>query len=284
MKNIFYFIIALLSVSCQDNFDELNDTDQRFVSFEVSTEGFFEDFLESSNGTYIKGHTNDLGPSYRIRVTCYCYDQTGNLAHHSYLLTNRIGKESILLKHLLKDQKYRFEFLADIVKFDKAVDYYESWFQLGYENINDFYLFCFQPDSTQIHNIVRHATVYAVPDNKNISVIFTPITVNGYCILSNLHEVEMVSGYYGYNESFYVNNMSARRRSTQSYRYLPNGKSQIVIPVTTGAINDTLSVKVKRIMYNDIDSTYIYIKNPDNKCFVSEIDCKTLKQKTCVYY
>lgn len=284
MRKIVYLLFAVLVLSCQDDFDEWNDTDQRTISFDISTASFFEDYLFLSGGIYSKGYNAPLESTHRIRLTCYCYDKNDSLILSTKSLLNGTKNERLQLRHLMKDQEYRFEFLCDVVKYDKAVDYYESWFQLGTNDINSFYLFCFQPDSIHAHNIVKHATLYATPDNNNVSVSLKPITINGYCVLSNLQGVEMVNGYYAYNESFYLDKMFGRKRSTHTYSYMPKGANQIVIPVTTGAIADTLSIKVKRIILNDVDSTFIYIHNPENKCFVSEIDCKTLKQKSCVYY
>lgn len=284
MKMMFILTFVLMVMSCQDNFDEWNDTSQRAISFEIKNEDFFEDYLSSHNGTYIKGLNIPLESSFRIRLTCYCYDKHDSLIQYKYFLSNEVKDVSLQLRHLKKEQEYRFEFFCDVVKYDKAVDYYESWFQLGTRDINTFYMFCFQPDSIHSHNIVKHATVYATPNNNKVTIFLNPITVNGYFVFSNLQDVELLGGYYEYNESFYINGMSGRKRSSYSYKFLPNGRNQIVIPITIGAISDTLSVKVRRVILNDIDSTFIDIFNPENKCFVSEIDCETLKQKLCVFY
>ena len=284
MRHYVYLLIAFLLVSCQDNFDEWNDTDLRRINFDIETEGFFDEYLTLSGTSFLKGGGFTLDPSHRLRLSCYCYAAEDTLVQHSYILMDKTGTGSIRLSHLQKDTNYRFELFADVVKFDNAVDYYESWFQLGTKKCNSTYLFCFQPDSIHEHNIVRHATIHAKPENNRISVNMVPVTVNGYCILSNLQDVEMVNGYYTYNESFFVNSMQGRKRSSHTYRYLTNGKKQIVIPITTGSIGDTLSVKIKRVMLNQIDSTLISVRNPENKSFVTEIDCKTLKQKSCLYY
>lgn len=284
MRHFVYILFAFLLVACQDNFDEWNDTDQRRITFDIDTEGFFDEYLTISGTLFQKGGDFTLDPTHRFRLSCYCYDTKDSLVLHSSILMDKTGTESIRLSHLQKDIDYRFEFFADVVKFDKAVDYYESWFQLGTENCNSTYLFCFQPDSIHEHNIVKHATIHTKPENNRITVNMVPITVNGYCVLSNLQDVEMVNGYYTYNESFFVNSMQGRRRASHTYSYLPKGGSQIVIPVTTGSVADTLSVKIKRVMLNQIDSTFIYVRNPENKSFVTDIDCKTLKQKSCVYY
>lgn len=283
LKFAFLVTFAFLAVSCQDNFDEWNDTNQRTISFKISTEDFFRDYLTMYNGIYTKGLYFPLESSYRFRISCYCYDKHDSLIQYKHYLSNDAREVLLHLRHLKKEQEYRFDFFCDAVRYDKTVDYYESWFQLGTNNINTFYLFCFQPDSVHSHNIVKHATVYAAPNNNTVPIALNPITINGYVVFSNMQDVEMLDGYYEYNESFYLNGMSGRRRSAHSYKYLPNGKKQIVIPLTMGAISDTLFIKVKRVMLSNIDSTFIEILNPENNCFVSEIDCKTLKQKLCVY-
>lgn len=241
-------------------------------------------YLTQTSDNYTKGLNSALDSLHKFRLTCYCYDIKDSLIQYKHSLVDGFNPVTLQLRHLMRDHEYRFEFLCDVVKYDKFVDYYESWFQLCTENLNSFYLFCFQPDSIHSNNIVRHSTIYAKPENNNISVLLKSITVNGYCILSNLKDVEMINGFYGYNESFYIDKMSGKKRSTHSFSYLPKGENKIILPITTGAISDTLSLKVRRVILNKIDSTYIYIKNPDNKCFVSEIDCKSLKQESCIYY
>lgn len=277
-------MVLMLVLSCQNDFDEWNDTNQRNITFDINIYSFFDDYLCLSDEDFIKGFSKPLNSLDRIRLSCYCYDMNDSLVQYTYLLSNTITKATIQQRHLLKESKYRFEIFADLVWYDSSVDYYETWYQLGVKDINSFYLFCLQPDSMHYRNIVKHKTIYSTADNNKVVVNLNPITINGYCILSNLQDIEMINGYYGYNESFYINSMFGRKRSIHSYSYFPNKRNRIVIPITTAAINDTISLKIKRIILNDVDSTYIYITNPENKCFVSEIDCKTLIQESCVYY
>lgn len=284
MRKIIILMFALAVASCQDNFDEWDDTDQRRITFDICTDGFFDDFLSMSDDGYLKGITYPIDGNHKIRISAYCYDSDGNLVQNLHELMDGIGTKSITFFHLQKDQDYRFEFFADVVENDMTVDFYESWFQLGTENINNFYLFCFQPNNVHQYNIVRHSTLYVKPENNTLIVSLNPITVNGYCVLSNLQGIERVNGYYGYNESFFINSLTGRKWGAHEYSYLIGDYRNIVIPITTGAISDTISIKIKHVMLNEVDSAYVYIKNPENKPFVSEIDCQTLKMKSCVYY
>ena len=284
MKMVIILIFTFVVVSCHENFDELNNTDQRRITFDVCTDGFFDNFLSMSNGEYSKGIAHTLDGNHKIRVSGYCYDMDGNVVQNTQELMNGVWTKSITFFHLQKDHQYRFEFFADVVENNMAVDFYESWFQLGIENIERFYLFCFQPNNLHLNNIVRHSTLYAKPENNTLVVSLEPITVNGYCVLSNLQNIERVNGYYGYNESFFINSMSGRKRSTHEYSYMVGDNKNIVIPITTGTISDTVSVKIKRVMLNKVDSADIYIRNPENRPFVTDIDCQTLKIKSCVYY
>ena len=277
-------LFASLFISCQDDFDEWNDTEQRRITFDVCTDGFFDNFLSMLDGGYSIGTTQALDCNLKVRISGYCYDMDGNMVQNLHVLKDEMGSTSITFLHLLKDHVYRFVFFADVVESDFAVDYYEFWFQLGIDNIDNFYLFCFQPSSAHQNNIVRHASLYAKPENNKVNVTLDPLTVNGYCVLSNLQDIERVSGFYGYNESFFINSMSGRKRGVHNYSYIVGDEKQIVIPITAGAISDTISVKIKRVVLNLVDSAYVFIRNPDNKPFVSEIDCQTLKMKSCVYY
>lgn len=284
MRKIVFLMFALVIASCQDNFDEWNDTDQRRITFDISTDGFFDDFLSMSDEGFLKGIPQTIEINRKIRVSGYCYDMDGSLVQNLTMLMDGMGTKPITFLHLWKDHEYRFEFFADVVETYMAVDYYESWFQLGNESINNFYLFCFQPNITHKYNIVRHSTMYAKPENNQLAVSLEPITVNGYCVLSNLLDVERVDGYYVYNESFLISSMSGRKRSIHNYGYIVKDNKNIVMPITTGAISDTVTVKIKRVMLDKVDSSFVYIKNPENKPFVADIDCQTLKMKSCVYY
>lgn len=284
MKKIVLIMLALAVVSCRNNFDEWNDTDQRRITFDICTDGFFDDFLSKSDDGYVKGIIYPIEGNRRMRVASYCYGADGNLVQSSHKLLEGMGTNSITFYHLQKDAEYRFEFFADIVEADQTVDYFESVFQLGTENIGKFYLFCFQPNSRHQYNIVRHSTLYVKPENNTLAISLEPITVNGYCVLSNLQGIERVNGFYGYNESFFVNTMSGREIGTFDYSCMVGDNRNVVLPITTGAISETITVKVKRVILDKVDSSYVFIKNPDNRPFVSDIDCQTLKMKSCVYY
>lgn len=284
MKKIIILFFALTFASCRDNFDEWNDTDQRRISFDICTDGFFDDFLSALDEGYQKGIVYPIEDNQIIRLSAYCYDKEGNLVQNSQKLMDGLGTKSITFFHLQKDDEYRFEFFADVVEADQAVDYFETVFQLGTENINKFYLFCFQPKSLHQYNIVRHSTLRAKPGNNTMAVSLKPVTVNGYCVLCNFQDIERVNGYYAFNESFFINSMSGRMRSSRDYSYKIGGEKNIVMPITTGAISDTVLLKIKRVMLDKVDSSYVFIDNPQNKPFVTEIDCQTLKMKSCVYY
>lgn len=284
MRKIYIFLSVFVLASCQDNFDEWNDTEQRRITFDISTDGLFDNYLSMTDEGYLKGCTKSIDGDYKIRVSGFCYDTDGKLIQNSYKLADRIGTESITFFHLLKDHEYRFEFLTDVVETDTAVDFYESWFQLGTDNIDNFYLFCFQPNDIHRYNKVSHATLYAIPENNTLKVSVQPITVNGYCELTNLQNIERVNGYYGYKESFYLNSMTGRMRGNHAYSYIVGDNKKFVIPITTGTVSDTISIKIKRVILNKVDSVYLFIRNPENKPFVSDIDCQTLKMKSCVFY
>ena len=284
MTRILCWLFLMLLLSCQDNFDEWNDTDQRRIVFDISTVNFYDDLLNVSGNTFIKGTPSSLEPSHRIRISCYCYDSDDNLVQQCYTLVQGFGTESIMLQHLQKNQNYRFVFIADVVKYDESVDFYELWFQLGVQDVNSMYLFCVQPDSIPANNVVRYKTLLAKPENNHLQIQMDPLTVNGYVVLSNLSNVEMVSGYYIYNESFFIETMKGKKRSAQAFSFLPKGRDQLIVPITTAAISDIISFKLKRVALSREDSTYFQIENPQNSAFSVEIDCATLKPKPCVYY
>ena len=78
--------------------------------------------------------------------------------------------------------------------------------------------------------------------------------------------------------------MKGKKRSAQAFSFLPKGRDQLIVPITTAAISDIISFKLKRVALSRKDSIYFQIENPQNSAFSVEIDCATLKPKPCVYY
>lgn len=285
MKNLFpLFIFFIFFVACKENFDELTDTDQRNISFEVSTEGFFDDFfdLPGLEPTYISSKY-ELDSGHKFRMSCYCYNDNDSLIASVFSLVNAPTQTTLKLPHLFKDKEYRFDIFADIVKYDKALDFYESWFHLETSTINSLYLLNMQTNEIPQHNILRHATITSKPENNTIPMKLEPITVNSYCILSNIGDTEWVRGEISYNTSFYIKSMSARSRQSYEFSYINKGEKRIIIPFTTPAIQDTVIIQIKRTLLNKTDEIEIPIINYNNQPFVADIDCKSLNLISCEF-
>lgn len=286
MKKIFYILIFLsVLVSCKDNFDELKDTDQRYISFEIYTEDFFDDFFYLPTNDMTQGKEKyELDSDHKIRLSCYCYDDANNLVGSSSILVNELNQSTLKIFHLIKDREYRFEIFADIVKFDKAVDYYESWFHLEYSSIDSFYIINLLTDEIPQHNILRHITVNATPENNIVPVKLDPITINSYCILSNIEYVEWVSGKISCSMSIFIESMKARSKKSLEFSYINKGQKKIIIPFTTLSIQDTVMMQLTRVMLNNTDKIDIPIINQGKRPFVTDIDCKSLTLTSCVFY
>lgn len=281
-----YILVAVTTlVACKDNFDELHDTDQRYITFEVTTEDFFDDFFNLPQA----GETPDnskyvLDLDYRIRLSCYCYDNNDSLVSKSSLLVNDVDKGFLNITHLTKDTVYRFYIFADVAKNDKALEYYESWFHLETSSIDSFYLLNLQTNGDPHHNILKLATITAVPENNIIPVKLEPISVNSYCIFTNVSDTEWISGEITYSSSFYVKSLSTRSRESHKFSHINDGQNKIIISITYPSIQDTVNIQIKRTLLNNVEEMEIPIINYDNKPFVTEIDCKSLNLTSCEFY
>lgn len=271
-------------VSCKDDFDELEDTDQRSITFEIYTDDFFEDFFDLPSSKDVQTNSKYiLDFDHKIRLSCYCYNHNDSLVSVNSTLISNMSKSFIKIAHLVKDTEYRFEIFADVAKIDKTLEYYEAWFHLETASIDSFFLLNMRNSEDPHHDILKHAAVNTIPENNIVPIRLSPISVNSYCIFSNADETEWISGEITYSNSFFVKSMATRSRKSQKFNHINDGQENIIIPFNMASIHDTVNFQLRRIMLNKTDSLKFSIINRNNQHIVTSIDCRTLTQTSCEF-
>ena len=275
--------LLIITTSCIRDFDEILDTDQRYVEFAFDTEGVFDNVLyyDTSDKDVTIDSKND---SYRIRVTGYCYDSNDSLLFSKTVLAEDMITPNIKMRHLNKEEVYRFVFLSDVVKYDPYVGYYETWYYMSPEKLSEFYIFSESRNDDAVYNVVGTSSFSLIPSNQTVEVEFSPITYNGYCVFQNLTQVDRLSGYVKYCNAFKFNTLSWLRTAGVEFNYSYINNESIIKPVSLSYADSLISVKLRKTTLLTIDSLYVDIYNPDRKHFVAVFDCDKMQLSSYEFY
>ena len=88
MKKLLYFLCMCGIFACQEDFDELKDTQQRHVLFTFHVEELFSKVLVANGDTYQLGEVCELPADYRMRITVYGYDHFDSLIYEKTVLSD----------------------------------------------------------------------------------------------------------------------------------------------------------------------------------------------------
>lgn len=280
----FWTALAVCLTACEPNFDEIRDTDQRSVTFHVNLENFFSDILVNTNGEYHFGDDSSLDDLHRIRITLYCYDDNGDLVERSTIFTSVGEKPAFTIKHIDKKRPYKFIFLADVVRYNSEIDFYETWYQLLTSHWNKFYLTALDRKAVAIENTMRRSITELYPDNQEMEVELTPVTNNGYIVFINPESTTKVSGSVLLYQSLYANNLNGITRVYYPYD-IPKQNGQIpTLPVVATTPDNNIILKVITQFGSQKDSVIRNIPNASHRPFVVTVDCQNLDAIDCVYY
>lgn len=287
MKNLILITLSLFCIftSCVEDFDELNDTNQRYMTFTFNADKLLGDVLYYEDN-YSLGTVDNLDDDYRLRITAYCYDLNDSLIYTDRLISKQMESNSIKIRHLFKETTYQFVFVADIVKHDLYVDFYETWFQMGTGNWNDFYIYADNREDNALHNVMGFSSFREQPSNQEVEIDFKPITYNGYCVFDNVDSVDRLSGYVAYCSSFKLRNLQWLRLNSLAYSFdYSNAKDRVIVkPVSLSYADSIISVKLRTTTVYGIDSVYIDIYNKDRRPFVATFDCSKQELTNCEFY
>lgn len=276
----------MVITSCEKDFDELNDTNQRHIVFSFKTDSLFSHVLHNKD-TYFMGGLNSLEQDYRLRITAYCYDLNDNLLFSDRLILRGLDDwQSVKLRHLDKEATYRFVFVADIVKYDSFVDFYETWYQLGTKKWTDFYIYADNRDDNALNNIIGFHSLEEQPTNQMIEVDFKPIFYNGFCIFNNMDSIDRLSGYVAYCSSFKLSTLEWQRRNSRAYSFdYSNVKEKVIVkPISLSFADSLITVKLRTTTLHSVDSAFIDIYNKERRPFVATFDCNKRELTNCKFY
>ena len=283
IRNIVFISFSLSVVmSCQPDFDEINDTTQRNITFTFSTSGMFSQVLEMKDGEFEKGRSFSLPENMCTRISSYCYDTSDSLIDRRMSRIRANEDISLTFRHLQKDSIYHFVFFADFVKQDEHLEY-ETWFQLGYDKYDSFYLFLGTQYEDPALNVLMYAELNDSPANQTVFVELDPIVNNGYVVLENVEGIEHLSGELKYPAIILVDNLTAMAVNNQSFNNIMPTTS-IYIPLSVPYTSDMLVFNLKKTRFDEEKS--VSFKDISLKYFpcVVVVDCNTMSLSNIIRY
>ena len=115
-------ILALcLMTACQKDFDELNDTRQRWVEFTFDPSDYFSDILIVTEQGFKLGASSMLELDCKLRIVGYCFDADSVLIAKNTVFGDMQHELTMKFKHLDGDTQYHCLFIADIVQYYSEV-------------------------------------------------------------------------------------------------------------------------------------------------------------------
>ncbi len=284
---ILYVICFCCMVACKDDFDEIEDSNMRQISFMLDTSHIFDSVLVKQSGDmFAYGAPAMLDTDCRLRVTAYCYDWNDSLLQRQTMLENSLLMESLTFRHLDKEKDYHFVFVADVVKYDPYVDYYETWYQMDTRNRQNFYMFSDSRNEHPLQDVVYMGQYTSKPSNQDVDVRMTPLTYNGYCVFINTEKVDRLTGYAVYVNSFRLSSKAWLTRASLAYEYsyYRPTETSITLPLNLSYADSVVYVKAKSTTLAGTDSLVVNIPNRARRPFVLTIDCETSQLKEYKFY
>ena len=278
------FIALCLLTACQKDFDELNDTRQRWVAFTFDPSDYFSEVLVATDQGYELGASTELEDGYGLRIVGYCYDADSLLVAKNTVFGDLQHELAMRFKHLDGETCYHFLFIADIVKYDSEVDYYETWYQLMTNSLSSFYLISFDRSEIASYNMLRDAELDVTPANQTIEVQMSPITYNGYCVLTNFDGFIQTEVSAHYSQSFYPIEMSCKERIFHNLGMLNGEGDSVVFPITVSYADQSFGIQLKTNSNGLNSTTSLTIPNPECRPFVATINCETHQMNSLIYY
>lgn len=284
---ILYIMCFYLLVACQNDFDEQKDSSMRHITFTLDASHIFDSILDNpSANNFTYGIPATLDDDKRLRITAYCYDQNDSLLQRQTITGTELSITSLTFRHLNKDIDYNFVFIADVVKYDPYVDYYETWYQMDTHNWKRFYLFSDSRNERPQQDVMFTKQLKAKPFNQNIEVQLDQLTYNGYCVFTNTEKVDRLTGYAGYVNAFRLSTKSWIRRTSFFYEfsYYQPTETSIILPLNLSYADSVIYVKAKSTTLSGTDSVIVNIPNTRRCPFVVTIDCETSKLEDYKFY
>lgn len=274
-------------VACKDDFDEIKDSNMRHINFTLDTTNVFDSVLVRQSGDiFAYGAPAKLGTDYRLRVTAYCYDSNDSLLQRQTMMEDVLSMVYLTFHHLDKEKDYHFIFVADVVKYDPYVDFYEVWYQVDSRNRKNFYMFSDSRNEHPQQDVVYMGQYTSKPSNQSVDVGMAPLTYNGYCVFINTDKIDRLTGYAAYVNTFRLSSKAWLTRSSLAYEYTyyrPT-ETSITLPLNLCYADSVIYVKAKTTTLFGTDSLIVNIHNKARRPFVLTIDCETSQLKDYKFY
>ena len=286
MKKVILILLSLcVLVACEQDFDELNDTHQRYITFVFNTNKLFADILRYDGSAFDIAKVEELPSDRRVRIVTYCYNMEDSLIYKDVQLAKFNHYNSVKISHLDRNQAYNFVCVADVVRYS-SVDYYSGvWNQMHTTMWNDFYLYSDQRSDNPTDNVLGSVSVQLCPENQTHQINFNPHTYNGYCVLEKLEGISAIDGYIAYTVSFKLEDFEQLYLGFLGceFDYL-NPRETIVLPLTLSHADNAFDVKLTTTNLNKVNTSIINVENGSHRPFVAIFDCSNLELKECIYY
>ena len=277
IRRLLPILAICLLTACQKDFDELNDTRQRWVEFSFDPSEYFSDILVATEHGYELGASTALDPNYKLRIVGYCYDADSVLIAKNTVFGDMQQMLTMEFKHLDKDCQYHFLFLSDIVQFYSDTDYYEIWYQLLTRNLGNMYVMSQKREKKPAYNVLLKALIDITPSNQTMAVPLSPITFNGYCAFTNHDGISASNLVSAYHESFFIRNMEGRDRPFHAHVNMGEVGNTAIIGITASYADKSVDVRITNNAGGLNTATTLTIQNPERRPFVATIDYNTLQ-------
>lgn len=285
MKRLLLISLALLLslCGCKPDFDEIDDTDQRNISFVFDSRSLLDSVPVPPLPIISNLTSNTLNNRHRVRLNVYCYSGD-TLVDRLQLFIPDGEKVTTTMRHLYKETDYSFLFVGDVVQYNNDDNYLETWFQINTNNPKLFHITSFDQSDTLIYNLLATKIISAQADNQSIDITLQPLTYNGFCILTNASQVDKIVVDANIYNSIQLSSLSALSLGTQHFETTIPDRDTLIFPLTATILDNHLGFKVKTITVAGTDSTSLNIFRHDNKTFVAYIDCLTRQITKCNFY
>ena len=270
-------------MSCTDNFDEIRDTDQRYIEFVINNGECLNNVLLPSTDSFTLG--SSIPANARLHISAYCYDTSYKLISSKIFFDNLNSIDTITFRHLDKNNEYVFVIVADIVQYMSSLDYQVTWFQIEPQYATSFYVARFENAQEPVCNLLFKKVIVAKPTNNSVPIEIENIVNTGYIRFCHADDVDKISGDSRVTNEFHPFNdyVISSRTFTFSCNNTENS-TDILVPVFATIFDNTIYVKVKTTHDLQQDSAILYIPNYQHRPFVADVNCSTLELDNVNYY
>jgi len=284
-KLIYVILMSLCLIACQKNFDELADTDHREVTFTFNTSGYLDSILmPTAGGSYAVGGPDTIDSDHAIRMVGYCYNQNNELVKKQTSFGDLQHNIELKFNHLDRNIEYHFLFLADVVTFNTETDYYELWFHLLTDKLDDFYIVSYDGYDEPAYNVLLSAVLDVTPLNQTVKITMNQKTYNGYCILTNLDDMSAIDYSALYYQTYKIIDMSGISRVLHNNHKTLNGESELVYPLTISYADKSTTLKIVNKFGETQQTGTVRINNENCRPFVARINCATIELTEVTLY